>query len=228
MVSTKRIGGHLCNRRPDEFTAPSSRRQVLAECQQPGASVAAVALAHDLNANLVRRWLAGRGLKRTGSWHRAVSSPSASPTSTPPAGEDEAAPAAALRFLPVELSVPSVAVPTAELDEPACSDATIDIELHRGRHRTARALARRAGRGRARLGCASSRCWPMIRIDALWLCGRSRMDMRAGAERLLASVVQLRSARRTRTTATCSPTRAPRASSCSCTTASACGARRGD
>lgn len=54
---------------------PSSQRRVhdaefkarvLAECQQPGASVAAVALAHGLNVNLLRKWLVGRGLKRAG------------------------------------------------------------------------------------------------------------------------------------------------------------------
>jgi len=32
------------------------RSQVLGECAQPGASVAAVAMAHGLNANLVRKW----------------------------------------------------------------------------------------------------------------------------------------------------------------------------
>jgi transposase len=32
------------------------KRQVLAECARPGASVAAVALAHGLNANLVQTW----------------------------------------------------------------------------------------------------------------------------------------------------------------------------
>jgi transposase len=37
--------------------APDLKRQVVLACQQPGASVAAVALAHGLNANLVRRWL---------------------------------------------------------------------------------------------------------------------------------------------------------------------------
>jgi transposase len=42
------------------------KAQVLAACRQPGASVAAVALAHGLNVNLVRKWLVGRGLKRTG------------------------------------------------------------------------------------------------------------------------------------------------------------------
>ncbi len=32
------------------------RSQVLSECSQPGASVAAIALAHGLNANLVHKW----------------------------------------------------------------------------------------------------------------------------------------------------------------------------
>jgi transposase len=32
------------------------KAQVLAECAQPGASVAAVALAHSLNANVVHKW----------------------------------------------------------------------------------------------------------------------------------------------------------------------------
>ena len=32
------------------------RSQVLAQCAQPGASVATVAMAHGLNANLVRKW----------------------------------------------------------------------------------------------------------------------------------------------------------------------------
>lgn len=32
------------------------RQQVLVECARPGASVAAVALAHGLNANLVQKW----------------------------------------------------------------------------------------------------------------------------------------------------------------------------
>lgn len=35
------------------------KRRVLAECAEPGASVAAVALAHGLNANLVHKWRRG-------------------------------------------------------------------------------------------------------------------------------------------------------------------------
>jgi transposase len=33
------------------------KHQVVTACQQPGASIAGVALAHGINANLVRRWL---------------------------------------------------------------------------------------------------------------------------------------------------------------------------
>ena len=37
------------------------KAKVLAECDEPGASVAAVAQAHGLNANLVHKWRRGRG-----------------------------------------------------------------------------------------------------------------------------------------------------------------------
>lgn len=48
--------------------APELKHQVINACQQPGASVAAIALSHGLNANLVHRWLrqvAGGGSKRS-------------------------------------------------------------------------------------------------------------------------------------------------------------------
>lgn len=40
------------------------KTKVIQACAEPGVSVAAVALAHGLNANLVRRWLNGRGVGR--------------------------------------------------------------------------------------------------------------------------------------------------------------------
>jgi len=40
------------------------KAEVIQACAEPGVSVAAVALAHGLNANLVRRWLSGRGVDR--------------------------------------------------------------------------------------------------------------------------------------------------------------------
>ena len=39
------------------------KARVLAACDEPGASVAAVALANDLNANLVHKWRRGRGAR---------------------------------------------------------------------------------------------------------------------------------------------------------------------
>jgi transposase len=44
-------------KRTRRLHAPELKRQVVTACQQPGASIAGVALAHELNANLVRRWL---------------------------------------------------------------------------------------------------------------------------------------------------------------------------
>jgi hypothetical protein len=40
------------------------KSQVLDACARPGASIAAVALTFGLNANLVRQWRVGRGMKR--------------------------------------------------------------------------------------------------------------------------------------------------------------------
>jgi transposase len=42
------------------------KREVLAACSEPGASMAAVALSFGLNANLVRQWRRGRGVKQCG------------------------------------------------------------------------------------------------------------------------------------------------------------------
>ena len=80
------------------------KTQVLAECQQPGASVAAVALAHGLNVNLVRKWLVGRGIKRTGlvAPRTVTRKPSGIDTSVP-----------SLQFIPVEIAPAPVAMAAA-------------------------------------------------------------------------------------------------------------------
>ena len=85
------------------------KAQILAECRQPGASVSAVAIAHGLNTNVVRKWLSGRGLKRMGDAVPAATGPTPS-----------------LQFVPVELprSEPVVA--------DAASQPDIRIELQRG------------------------------------------------------------------------------------------------
>jgi transposase len=96
------------------------KTQVLAECQQPGASVAAVALAHGLNVNLVRKWLVGRGLKRAGlAAPRTVAC-------TQRGGDEQAR--AALQFVPIELA-PAAGVAS---DATSPTPADIHIELTRG------------------------------------------------------------------------------------------------
>jgi transposase len=110
------------------------KAKVLAACNEPGASVSAVALAHGLNANLVRKWRHGRGLKRTGI---ATSlSVAAAPSGVSPA--PAAAPsllAAEARFLPIEMSGCAEASNTGSAglaDTKSLGEATIDIELRRG------------------------------------------------------------------------------------------------
>src|SRR5688572_33496230 len=96
------------------------KAQVLAECQQTGASVAAVALAHGLNINLVRKWLVGRGIKRTGlPAPRTV-------TRTEPAAAERTA--ASLQFIPVEVAPVAPAADEAT----AVGTSYIHIELTRG------------------------------------------------------------------------------------------------
>ena len=101
------------------------KAKVLSACNEPGASIAAVALSHGLNANLVRKWLGGRGLKRTG-----IPAPVAVKTSV------DAAPllAADARFVPIELAVPAAARAEAvrQADIAAAVLEPIHIELRRG------------------------------------------------------------------------------------------------
>lgn len=68
--------------------SPEFKARVLAACRQPGASIAAIAQAHGVNANVVHKWLAGIGMKRC-----AQHLPAAAPS-----------PVAPMQFLPVGLS----------------------------------------------------------------------------------------------------------------------------
>jgi transposase len=102
------------------------KTQVLAECQQPGASVAAVALANGLNVNLLRKWLVGRGIKRTG-----LAAPRT--VTRKPVGVDTSV--SSLQFIPVEIAPASVAATAAaaapEQTEPPDAEE-IHVELTRG------------------------------------------------------------------------------------------------
>jgi len=97
------------------------KAKVLAACDKPGASVAAVARAHELNANLVHKWRRGRG---------ATAADRASPVADAAAanvGEFMAlslpSPMPALLAPPLTVSSPPVAVATP---------ADIRVEVKRG------------------------------------------------------------------------------------------------
>lgn len=96
------------------------KAQVLAECQAPGASVAAIALTHGLNVNLVRKWLVGCGIKRTGL-------PAPRTVASLPAAEPAPA-AAALQFIPVGLAAEGSSTDPAMASTPS----DIHVELNRG------------------------------------------------------------------------------------------------
>jgi len=108
--------------------AAEFKAKVLAQCAQPGASIAAVAMANGLNANLVRKWLAGRGLKRAG-----LAGPSGSPTAVL-LGSGAPASLPAMRFVPVELAGASVGDGAGVVPGPAPTTeaAHIEVELRRG------------------------------------------------------------------------------------------------
>ena len=86
--------------------------EVVEECEVPGASVAAVALAHRINANLVRRWIVRH---RKGGLVRE-------PRATP-------------MLLPVALSVPSARTDEAPPRAKLGGAGVIEIELEAGRVR---------------------------------------------------------------------------------------------
>ena len=86
--------------------------EVVEECSAPGVSVAAVALSHRINANLVRRWIVRH---RDG---RLIRRPDAPPT-----------------LLPVTLSAPSAWSDVAPPGVKHAAVGVIEIELEAGRIR---------------------------------------------------------------------------------------------
>lgn len=75
------------NRSNRRVHSPEFKAQVIGDCQQPGASVAAVAVGHGLNPNVVRKWLAGQNLKRMDA-AKSANAPHVAP----------------LQFVPIELA----------------------------------------------------------------------------------------------------------------------------
>lgn len=117
-MSTSTLGGHV-NTIPNEATVDGRRRRRLhsaefkanavASCMQPGMSMASVAMANGVNANLLRRWVREAELRPGAGRSDAL----AMLTPTPPLK----APAAA--FVPMQLPAHS-------------ASPDIRIELRRG------------------------------------------------------------------------------------------------
>lgn len=98
-------------RRTHRTYTPQFKAELVAACQQPGASIAALALQHGMNTNVLHRWLKEYGQGR----HRlaATANPSVNPAQAP-----QTTPA----FVPLELNAvahsramaaPAQASPTA-------------------------------------------------------------------------------------------------------------------
>ena len=102
-------------RAPRRRHADELKARVLAACAEPGASVAAVAQAHGLNANLVHKWRRGCG---------APTNIAARPVRT--------AVTAGAEFIPVVLPTTTVAAPANDGQAIATPSADIRIEWRRG------------------------------------------------------------------------------------------------
>ena len=106
-------------RHSDELKA-----KVVAACEEPGASISGVALAHGLNANLVRKWRSGRGAKLAGTGTAITSAAS----NAPPLGTTHG-------FVAIEMPAPAKAAMRAATQPTAAApigEALIQIELRRG------------------------------------------------------------------------------------------------
>ncbi|HSV83895.1 MAG TPA: transposase [Ramlibacter sp.] len=87
---------------PRRVHSADFKAEVMAQCREPGASVAAVAMAHGVNANVVRKWLAGRGLKRAARVMQG-----GTPIPAPDAGGGDVSSRSlpgAMRFVPVGIT----------------------------------------------------------------------------------------------------------------------------
>jgi transposase len=110
------------------------KAKVLADCDEPGASISGVALAHGLNANLVRQWRAGRGAK---SASVSVTAPSAAKAPRPTKGQALPRVAATPEFVALEMPAPPkpATAPSADPTGPTPSPTAeqhIHVELRRG------------------------------------------------------------------------------------------------
>ncbi len=112
------------------------KAKVLAACDEPGASISGVALAHGLKANLVRQWRAGRGVKLVGAgaalaaWSAARKAPKPTEGAAPLIGANP-------EFVAVEMPAPvktarSVSTTGFGPTPSPTVESLIHVELRRG------------------------------------------------------------------------------------------------
>ena len=97
-------------RRARRTYAQQFKRQVVAQCLLPGASVSAIALGHGINANVIRKWLPRPnppGTSTSLATMLPVRIEAAAPAVTPKPGMD---PAVAAERTPIELSLAGATV----------------------------------------------------------------------------------------------------------------------
>ena len=97
-------------RRTHRNYTPAFKAELVAACQQPGASIAALASSHDMNANVLHRWLKEHA--RTGCHQPIASQQLSTPAPSPSVPEF------------IALRLPSAA--------PASVSAELKIELRKG------------------------------------------------------------------------------------------------
>jgi len=110
------------------------KSQVVGECEVPGASVARVAMAHGINANVVHSWrqIARTTLRSTGTALLPTTTPTPTPTPTPTHFVPLVLPSA---VKPPQHSVPHSSTALAPASASASATFTphhIEVELHRG------------------------------------------------------------------------------------------------
>lgn len=106
---------------PRRHHSDELKAKVLAACNEPGASISGIALAHGLNANLVRKWRCGRGAKRSGMevMLAAVNRAPRAPIAVAP------------EFVGLQMPAPPKTAVLAAASAPS-AQALIQIELRRG------------------------------------------------------------------------------------------------
>ncbi len=123
-----------CRSGPRRRHGAAFKAKVLADCDEPGASISGVALAHGLNANLVRQWRTGRGVKLAGI---TVTAPAVRKAPEPTEGTASPLLVTKPEFVAIEMRAPAKTATGASTD-PADStpsptaDLHIHVELRRG------------------------------------------------------------------------------------------------